>query len=66
MSPDLSLIHDGKKYMWDGRVYATREEMSAAEEDYQKNNFEVWVTEEEGKFLIYTRRVVKQVPVTTQ
>jgi hypothetical protein len=66
MSPNLSLIHDGKKYLWDGRVYATREEMSAVEEDYQKNNFEVWVTEEEDKFLIYTRRVVKQVPVTAQ
>jgi hypothetical protein len=66
MSPNLSLIHDGKKYMWDGRVYATREEMSAVEEDYQKNDFELWVTEEEGKFLIYTRRVVKQVPVTAQ
>ena len=66
MSPNLSLVHDGKKFLWDGCFYATREEVSAVEKDYQKNNFEVCVTEEEGKFLAYTRRVVKEVVVTAQ
>lgn len=66
MSPNLALIRDGKKFMWDGRFYATREEVSPLEEAYQKDNFEVRVAEEEGKFLIYTRRVVKEVVVTTQ
>ena len=66
MSPNLSLVCDGKKFMWDGSVYATREEASPVEAAYQKDNFEVQVTEEEGKFLIYTRRLVKEVVVAAQ
>jgi len=66
MSPNLSLVHDGKKFLWDGQFYATREEASAVQADYQKNNFEVWLAEDEGKFLIYTRRAVKEVVVTAQ
>jgi len=63
MSPNLSLYCDEKKYMWDGSLYATREEVAPVEEAYRKNNFEVYVTEEEGKFLIYTRKVIKDVVV---
>ena len=63
MSPNLSLLYDGKKFLWDGSLYATREEVSPVEEAYRKNNFEVRVTEEEGKFLIYTRKVIKEVVV---
>jgi len=63
MSPTLSLVLDGKKYMWDGSVYATRDEASAVEETYRNNNFEVCVTEEEGKFLVYSRKVIKEVVV---
>jgi hypothetical protein len=64
MSPNLSLFRDGKKFLWDGCFYATREEASTAQDGYQKNNFEVCVAEEEGKFLLYTRRVIKEVVAT--
>jgi len=63
MSPNLSLFCDGKKYMWDGSLYSTREEVSAVEGAYQKNNFEVCVKEEDGKFLVYTRKVIKEIVV---
>ena len=66
MSPDLSLICDGKKFMWDGNPYATREEASALESAYQKDNFEVREIEEEGTFLIYTRRLPKEAVVAAQ
>jgi hypothetical protein len=66
MSPNLSLVRAGKKFMWDGRFYATREEAAPAHEAYLKDNFEVEVVQEEDKFLIYTRRVVKEVVVATQ
>jgi len=66
MSPNLSLICDGKKFMWDGNLYASREEVSPVQESYQKDNFDVHVIEEEGKFLIYTRRPVKDVVVAAQ
>jgi hypothetical protein len=64
MTPNLSLFCDGKKFMWDGRFYATREEASTAEKAYRLENFEVCLTEEEGKFLVYTRKVIKEVVVT--
>lgn len=66
MSPNLSLICDGKKFMWDGRVYATREDLSLQGEAYQKDHFEVRVVEQDGQFFVYTRRVVKEVVVTPQ
>ena len=61
MNPNLSLMSDGKKFMWDGRLYATREEVSAVRETCQNDGFEVRLVEEDGKFLIYTRRAVKGV-----
>jgi hypothetical protein len=61
MSANLAMISDGKKFMWDGQSYPNKEEASAAEQSYRKENFEVEVVEQEGKFLVYTRRVVKVV-----
>ena len=57
------MITDAKKFMWDGQLYTTKEEASGKEQDYRKNNFEVRVVEQEGHFLVYTRRVVKEVVV---
>jgi len=64
MNPNLSLMSDGKKLMWDGRLYTTREEVSTVRETCQNDGFEVRVVEEDGKFLIYTRRAVKGVAAT--
>ena len=59
MNPNLAIISDGKKFMWDGLRRDTQEEASRAEESYRDDNFEVRMVEECGKFLVYTRRVVK-------
>ena len=56
-------IIDDKKYMWDGEDYESK---LAAEENiskYSKDGFETTYIEEDGKHLIYTRRVVKDVKV---
>ena len=66
MSPNLSLIKVGKKFMWDGRIYATREEAASNAEAYQKDNFEVQMAEADGKFLVYSRRMVKEIVVSVQ
>ena len=60
------MISDGKKFMWDGQLYDNREEASRAEKSYQDENFETRMVEEGGKFLVYTRRAVKEVVVTAQ
>jgi hypothetical protein len=66
MNPNLALVSDGKKFMWDGRLYDAREDASLAVEGYRNNNFEVLTAEEGGKFLVYTRRVVREVVVAAQ
>ena len=59
MSANLAIISEGKKFMWDGQLYATREDASPIKESYEKDNFEVRMVEQDGRFLVYTRRIVK-------
>ncbi len=60
MSPNLAIISDGKKFMWDGQPYETREEASRVAESYQNENFQIQIVEDDGKFRVYTRRTVKE------
>jgi len=60
MSPDLAMISEGKKFMWDGQLYDNREDAARAGESYQNENFHTWIVEEGGKFLVYTRRTAKE------
>jgi len=66
MSPNLAISSDGKKFMWDGQLHDNREEASRAAESYQNENFQIQIVEEDGKFLVYTRRSVKEWVVATQ
>jgi hypothetical protein len=66
MNPNLALISHGKKFMWDGQLYNAKEEASRASESYQHENFEIQIVEEGGKFLVYTRRTVKEWAVAAQ
>jgi hypothetical protein len=61
MSANLAMISDGKKFMWDGQHYATKEDASRVERSYRNDNFDVRVVEIDGGFLVYSRRVVKEV-----
>ncbi len=56
-----SRIINGKKFMWDGAAYASKEEAQGVLEKYKADNFEVELIEEESQFLVYTRRVVKEI-----
>lgn len=49
-------IIDNKKYMWDGKPHDTKDAAYDTAEKYKKDNFGVKVIEEEGKYLLYTRR----------
>ena len=54
---------DGKKFMWDGKSYETEEEAKNAEKSYSDEGFETRIVPDEGKYEIYTRRVVTEVVV---
>jgi hypothetical protein len=66
MSPNLAMMSDGKKFMWDGQLYDNREDASRATESYQNEDFQIQIVDEGGKFLVYTRRTAKEVAVTAQ
>jgi hypothetical protein len=61
--PDVSKIINGKKFMWDGVVYESKKEAEDTMRKYKDDNFEVELLEEEGKHLLYTRRLVTDIVV---
>jgi hypothetical protein len=54
---------DGKKFMWDSKEYSTKKEAKEAKKQYLENGFDVQSLGEDGKVLLYTRRVVAEVTV---
>jgi len=52
---------DNDKYMWDGAIYETKEDAEKKKQEYEGNDFQVQLFEQEGKFLLYTRRVVTEI-----
>jgi len=60
---DECRIVDSKKYMWDGSTYETVEEARETKAGYEKDGFETIEVQEDGKHLVYTRRVVTEIVV---
>jgi hypothetical protein len=62
----VSRIIDDKKFMWDGVEYEGEDKAKAAEKEYRDNNFEVRLVREEGKLLLFTRRIVAEIVIEGQ
>ena len=61
MAEQARLI-DGKKFMWDGEEYDSEKDAKAARKQYEEKGFEVELCrDDEGKALVYTRRVVTEI-----
>jgi predicted O-methyltransferase YrrM len=54
---------DGKKYMWDGQEYEDKKKAREVEKEYREKGFDVQSCSEDGKILLFTRRVVTEVVV---
>ena len=61
MDPLPARLFDGRKFLWDGRSYADRVAAETCAEDYRNARFDVRLAEEEGKYFVFTRRIVEQV-----
>jgi hypothetical protein len=66
MSPNLAMISDGKKFMWDGQPYENKPEALQSAQSYRNESFETQIVEDGGKFLVYTRRPAKDAAVAAQ
>ena len=60
---ELARTFDGKKFMWDGKVYPNRSEAEEVGQRYRDDDFEVELVEEGGECFLFTRRVVTEVVV---
>jgi len=60
---DKVRFFDGKKFMWDSEEYADKQAATDAEKKYSADGFDVQSCNEDGKILLYTRRVVTEVVV---
>ena len=49
--------------MWDGVTYQNQKEAEEVRQKYRDDGFDVELVEEEGKYFLFTRRVVKEVVV---
>jgi len=58
------LMIEGKKFMWNGVEFQSKEAILDAIQKYKKEGFEVETHEECEKLFLYTRKVVKEVVVT--
>ena len=61
--PDSFKFFDNKKYMWDGAEYDSKQAAEEAEKKLKEDDFETKIIEDDGKFLLYNRRLVKEVVV---
>ena len=63
MEAAIARFYDGNKFMWDGVMYDTRDTAEAKVQEYQDMGFETQLVEEEDGYLVYNRRVAKDVVV---
>lgn len=59
--PDSSKKINGKKFMWDEKVYESEKEAQEIKQKYKDDKFEVELVKEEQGYLLYTRRVVTEI-----
>ena len=57
MSIALSIKFEGKKYLWDGKTYETKDQALETMALYEKDGFEVQMDQPESDYLLYSRRV---------
>lgn len=55
-------LFNGKKFGWDGEEYATKSAAQAAAAKYAQDGFDTRMMEQEGKYYVFTRRVVTEIP----
>ncbi len=58
MTIPLARKFEGKKFMWDGKIYETEDQARQTLESYQQNGFEVQLFAEKDQYLVYSRRIV--------
>jgi hypothetical protein len=59
----LSRKFDGKKFMWDGMEYEDEAAARQKLEEYASRGFEARMVEQEGKYYVFSRKVVTEIVI---
>ena len=59
-------VIDGKKFMWDGETYPSKEKVQEVTSNYEKEGFETRLIEEEGEYFVFSRRIVTEIVIEGQ
>jgi hypothetical protein len=59
----LTKTINGKKFMWDGNILPDEKPAQEIAKKYKDDGFETEVNLEDGKYFVFTRRIVKEVIV---
>lgn len=57
MTIPLARKIEGKKFLWDGNTYDSKQKAFEVTVAYKANGFETQIFEEDSQFLVYSRRV---------
>jgi translation elongation factor P/translation initiation factor 5A len=63
---ELSRRFDGKKFMWDGQVYADQKQAEETINKYQADKFQTQLVSEDNQYYVFTRREVKEIVIEAQ
>ena len=63
---ELVKIINGKKFMWDGATYLEEKGALEKAQEYKNTGFEIGMISEEGRFFVFTRRLVKEIVIEGQ
>lgn len=55
--------YEGKKYMWDGVEYDSKNKAAATEKEYRGKGFGTQTVHKGGRIFLYTRRVVTEIVI---
>lgn len=60
---DLARVINSRKYMWDGATLEDKAQAEETKKKYKEDKFEAEIVEEDGKYFLFTRRLVEEVVV---
>jgi ribosomal protein L34 len=61
MNIEEARYEGNSKFMWDGEVYDASADAEQKKKSYEDSGFEARMFEQEGKYLLYSRREVKEI-----
>jgi hypothetical protein len=61
MSMEDARYEGNSKFMWDGETHGSLSDAETRKKSYEEKGFETRMFSEEGTYLLYTRRVVKEI-----